>query len=72
MSAFTTPSWDGHQSDYFCRVIEDCVAGSSEEAHEHALRAMEYLQHGARRSIEEVLAAMDGRAGGSRGASSAA
>ena len=50
---------DGHQSDYFCRVIEDCVAGSSEDAHEHALRAMEYLQAGARRSIDEVLAAME-------------
>jgi nicotinamidase-related amidase len=50
---------DGHQSDYFCRVIEDCVAGSSEEAHEAALRAMEYLQSGARRSIEEVVAAME-------------
>lgn len=51
---------DGHQGDYFCRVIEDCVAGSSEEAHEAALRAMEYLQTGARRSLEEVLAAMGG------------
>ena len=50
---------DGHQNDYFCRVIEDCVAGSSLEAHEAALRAMEYLQTGARRSLEEVLGAMD-------------
>ena len=50
---------DGHQSDYFCRVIEDCVAGSSLEAHEAALRAMEYLQSGARRSLSEVLQAMD-------------
>ncbi|RMD62957.1 cysteine hydrolase [Candidatus Parcubacteria bacterium] len=50
---------DGHQRDYFCRVIEDCVAGSSEEAHEAALQAMEYLQKGARRSLEEVLKAMD-------------
>jgi len=49
----------GHQSDYFCRVIEDCVAGSSEEAHEAALRAMEYLQKGARRSLGEVLNAME-------------
>ena len=51
---------DGHQSDYFCRVIEDCVAGSSVEAHEAALQAMEYLQSGARRSLNEVLRAMDG------------
>lgn len=50
---------DAHQSDYFCRVIEDCVAGSSEQAHDSALQAMEYLQTGARRSLEEVLAAMD-------------
>lgn len=50
---------DGHQSDYFCRVIEDCVAGSSDAAHEAALRAMEYLQTGARRSLGTVLEAMD-------------
>ena len=49
---------DAHQSDYFCRVIEDCVAGSSLDAHEAALRAMEYLQTGARRSLPEVIAAM--------------
>ena len=54
---------DGHQGDYFCRVIEDCVAGSSPEAHEAALRAMEYLQTGARRSLDEVLAAMDSYSG---------
>ncbi|OED37795.1 cysteine hydrolase [Chromatiales bacterium (ex Bugula neritina AB1)] len=50
---------DGHQSDYFCRVIEDCVAGSSEEAHTASLRAMEYLQSGACRSLENVLTAME-------------
>jgi len=50
---------DGHQSDYVCRVIEDCVAGSSLEAHEAALCAMEYLQTGARRSLPDVLAAME-------------
>lgn len=48
---------DGHQRDYHCRVVEDCVGGSSEEAHEAALTAMEYLQHGARRSSDEILAA---------------
>ena len=50
---------DAHQSDYYCRVIEDCVAGSSKEAHEAALRAMEYLQAGARRSRDEIVAAME-------------
>ncbi len=49
---------DAHQSDYFCRVIEDCVAGSSEAAHEASLVAMEYLQTGARRALDEVVAAM--------------
>ncbi len=49
---------DGHQHDYVCRVVEDCVAGSSIKAHEAALRAMEYLQTGARRSLAETLAAM--------------
>lgn len=50
---------DGHQSDYFCRVIEDCVAGSSLEAHEAALKAMEYLQSGARQSRTNVLEALN-------------
>ena len=50
---------DGHQSDYFCRVIEDCVAGSSLEAHEASLRAMEYLQTGARCTLDSTLGAMD-------------
>lgn len=49
---------DGHQSDYFCRVVEDCVAGSSVEAHEASLRAMEYLQTGARQNRAAVLAAL--------------
>jgi len=49
---------DGHQHDYFCRVVEDCVAGSNFEAHEASLKAMEYLQTGARRSLGETLEAM--------------
>ena len=52
-----------HSSRFYrsviCRVVEDCVAGSSEEAHEASLRAMEYLQSGARCSIESVLTAME-------------
>jgi len=55
---------DAHQSDYFCRVVEDCVAGSSLEAHAAALCAMEYLQTGARRGLDEVLAAMAARGDG--------
>lgn len=50
---------DGHQHDYFCRVVEDCVAGSSQDAHDGALRAMEYLQTGARRTSEEIIAAFE-------------
>lgn len=50
---------DGHQHDYFCRVVEDCVAGSSQEAHDAALRAMEYLQTGARRTSAEILEAFE-------------
>ena len=50
---------DGHQHDYFCRVVEDCVAGSSQAAHDAALNAMEYLQTGARRTSAETLAAFE-------------
>jgi len=50
---------DGHQHGYFCRVIEDCVGGSSIEAHEASLKAMAYLQRGAIRTLDEVLQAMD-------------
>jgi biuret amidohydrolase len=50
---------DGHQHDYFCRVVEDAVAGSTLEAHDGALRAMEYLQTGARRSSKEIIAAFE-------------
>ena len=49
---------DAHQGDYFARVIEDCVAGSSIEAHEASLKAMEYLQTGAVQPLDSVLTAM--------------
>ncbi len=48
---------DGHQHNYFCRVVEDCVAGSTWNAHQASLQAMEYLQTGARRTSEEVIGA---------------
>jgi biuret amidohydrolase len=50
---------DGHQGDYHCRVVEDCVGGSSRAAHDAALNAMEYLQAGARRACAEILAALE-------------
>ena len=49
---------DGHQSDYFCRVVEDCVGGSSFQAHEAALKAMEYLQTGAVQNREAGINAI--------------
>lgn len=52
---------DAHQGDYYCRVVEDCVAGSSVAAHDAALVAMEYLQAGARRQADEVIAAFAAR-----------
>jgi len=38
---------DAHQHDYHIRVVTDAVAGSSEEAHEYALKAIKYLQRDA-------------------------
>ena len=49
---------DGHQSDYFCRVIDGCVGGSSLAAHDVSLAAMEYLQTSAIRILDEVPLAM--------------
>ncbi len=48
---------DAHQSDFYTRVVEDCVIGSSLPAHNASLHAMEYLQSGARRTTAEILAA---------------
>ncbi len=53
---------DAHQGDYYCRVIEDCVSGSSQAAHDAALVAMEYLQAGARRNAQEVIDAFAAQA----------
>jgi nicotinamidase-related amidase len=46
---------DAHQSDYHCRVVTDCVGGSSLEAHEASLRAMAYLQRDALVTSDGVL-----------------
>lgn len=48
---------DAHQHDYFCRVVEDCVAGSGQAAHDAALNAMEYLQSAARCDTKQVISA---------------
>ena len=49
---------DAHQRGYTCRVVEDCVAGSSLAAHEAALQAMESLQPGSRCRRDELIAQM--------------
>ncbi|HEY9768571.1 MAG TPA: isochorismatase family cysteine hydrolase [Coleofasciculaceae cyanobacterium] len=38
---------EAHQRDYHFYVIEDCCAGSDWDAHEAALKAMQYLQRDA-------------------------
>jgi len=52
---------DAHQHDYFCRVVKDCVAGSSQQAHDAALNAMEYLQSDALCSTAEIIDAFKTR-----------
>ena len=53
---------DGHQHDYYVRVVEDCVGGTSPAAHQASLNAMEYLQEGALRPAAEIIAGMKGHA----------
>jgi len=48
---------DAHQRDFYVRVVTDCVGGSSQYRHDAALDAMEYLQAGALRTTDEILAA---------------
>jgi biuret amidohydrolase len=48
---------DAHQRDYRCKVVTDCVGGSSLAAHEAALASMRYLQRDCLVSSDEVLAA---------------
>ncbi|MCH3989658.1 MAG: cysteine hydrolase [Lactobacillus sp.] len=38
---------DAHQNNYFVKVVTDAVAGSSQEAHEYALKAIKYMQRDA-------------------------
>jgi nicotinamidase-related amidase len=56
---------DAHQRDFYVRVVEDCVGGSSEAAHQAALNAMEYLQAGARRTTDEIVEAFAALGAGS-------
>ena len=49
---------DAHQHDYHCRVVTDCVGGSSLAAHEASLNAMAYLQRDCLVTSEDVLATL--------------
>lgn len=45
-------------ADRHCLVVEDCVSGSSLEAHEGAMAAMEYLQPGATCNSAQITRAL--------------
>ena len=49
---------DAHQHDYHCRVVTDCVGGSSWRAHDAALEAMAYLQRDSHVESGAVLDAL--------------
>lgn len=51
---------DAHQHDYHIRVVTDAVAGSSEEAHRYALKAIQYLQRDALITVADVESALNG------------
>jgi nicotinamidase-related amidase len=46
---------DAHQHDYHVKVLTDCIGGSSQEAHDASLRAIEYLQRDALVTSEDVF-----------------
>lgn len=45
---------DAHQNDYHIKVVMDAVAGSSQEAHEYALKAIKYLQRDALVTVSDI------------------
>lgn len=53
---------DAHQHDYRIRVVRECVAGSSTQASDASLRALEYLQSGAVVSVDALLQALEEQA----------
>ncbi len=53
---------DAHQHDYYVRVVSDSVGGTSPEAQQASLNAMEYLQAGAVISTDEIVEVMNGSA----------
>jgi len=52
---------DAHQYGYVVRIAADCVAGTSQRAHEASLEAIEYHQFGAIRNADEIMMALDER-----------
>ena len=51
---------DAHQHDYHARVAREAVGGTSPKAHDASLDAMEYLQTGAVRGVDEIVAGFAG------------
>lgn len=49
---------DAHQHDYHIKVVTDAVAGSSPEAHNYALKAIQYLQREALITAADVESAL--------------
>lgn len=49
---------DAHQHDYHIKVVADAVAGSSEEAHRYALKAIHYLQRDALVTVADIESAL--------------
>jgi len=54
---------DAHQHDYYVRVAVDAVSGSTPEAHEASLRAIQYLQSAAPTSADEIEALLGASVG---------
>ena len=51
---------DAHQHDYHIKVVADAVAGSSEEAHHYALKAIQYLQRDALITTQDIESMSEG------------
>lgn len=49
---------DAHQHDYHFKVVTDACGGSSVEAHNYALKAMQYLQRDALITVADVESAL--------------
>ena len=54
MFVFHYTAVDAHQHDYHIRVVTDAVAGSSEDAHRYALKAIQYLQRAALITVSDI------------------